>query len=480
MQTTLTTEPHEWAGYWYVPGAERDTTGKLTFTPGEGFLLELLSEGFDPMFAYGLAEPKVFTGTELVQTVGPGNDYHPIIFGTAGTKDLTLKSVHRTYVSRPSMNAAEKQGRSRYSVEWVLEGVHLPSVSSRSITQATVALDNLHHWVGPSSNLYTTYEGGGDRPNKHSTHLVTGKIEGPEIGALLPDKTVVTFPVEWRNTPSFSNAHSFRHRYDEYRHVCFEPYGPWNFEELLIRVRKIASLITLALDTPCAIQSIQVTLEVEGQVQTANLVLDRHYPAPELKYEYRIKRFAFTSDHVSPHKAIDKWFNLHEKTSAALSILENLRNGAPVHGETEVLLTSIMLESFHKAKFGKGDSICNETKELLRKFEPGFRCFESLWARILDLYVRLPQEFKESLVKDCEVWSKTLKNARNKIAHEAHIEDNKLLPSVAAARLAQSVLTALLLVELEVPKTQVLDALHYVKSFESALHIANEHLFTEE
>ncbi|WP_369678100.1 hypothetical protein [Corynebacterium cystitidis] len=97
---TLTTEPHEWAGYWYVPGAERDSPGKLTFTPGEGFLLELLSEGFGPMHVYGLAEPKVVTGTELVQTVGPGNDYHPIIFGTVGTTNLTLKYCSRNETFR--------------------------------------------------------------------------------------------------------------------------------------------------------------------------------------------------------------------------------------------------------------------------------------------------------------------------------------------------------------------------------------------
>ncbi|MHA2788219.1 hypothetical protein ACXZ66_03580 [Corynebacterium sp. S7] len=110
------------------------------------------------------------------------------------------------------------------------------------------------------------------------------------------------------------------------------------------------------------------------------------------------------------------------------------------------------------------------------RINPNDRGKTTFFKRLLDLYFRTSSEVRALLIPNLDIWSTTQVNARNSVAHDAHLNENQYVKAHAAGLTTIALVSIHYLQIIGLNQDQIVDAIGKAKSFRSSTYLAQEHL----
>lgn len=125
----------EYKGYWFLPEAENKLiAGILTYTAHESIILELMGE---------------FCDDDSMINIPSNQSTHQLIYGV--TSDAKKISLIECTPSGLNLNLSCSFPLSRYSVQYVLENIHIDKCDDNLFDKAVVTIDSLTKWCYPGA-----------------------------------------------------------------------------------------------------------------------------------------------------------------------------------------------------------------------------------------------------------------------------------------------------------------------------------------
>lgn len=475
----LNTHNYSWEGHWWLPDLQERHPGVLSYSPAEGFVLKLLSEGFESPYVEVDVPPIRFTGKGRgVRVLGLRDSIYPAVYGEADGRFVTIFNVMGIQSSQKHA-AQAASAKSTYNASAVVEGAHVPSEDSAVIKSASVSIDNLHRWLGGPEELSVLSSYSEDPV--HQVHLVevrTGRKLGPKRGATLECGTAVTISHSWILPNLRWSTNSYESQAQEFAQIEFEPPASWSLMDVRKHAWEMSSLITLALDRPCAPHAIDVVVQDPVKDQWASYLTHRTTGENSEEFVHKYDPSTFTCDEVRFEEVVPAWFAFCRKHGAVLNLFTTLKTGTVDYLETSVFLAAILAEAFHKGVFGRKEAITPQARDLAEKIFHEDTNPSSLFKRLVDLYCRAPQAVAHALIPDLKAWSREHVNARNSISHEAGLGEASPHSAWAAAQVTLALVTAHLMVAIGVSESIIEQALTESPTFRKATYSAKKYLNT--
>ncbi|MGY6462796.1 ApeA N-terminal domain 1-containing protein [Corynebacterium sp. UMB8791] len=477
------TEQKSWNGVWYLPGSSERHHGTLTYSPEDSFQLIIFSEGFESPFVELDVPPKIFKGSEQARVIGIRDKSQPYdaVYGEADGKEVTLLGVfdggHTTKYS-----AGGESSEATYYPGLMLIGAHIPSKRAKILTRLDVSFDYLSYWLNDMGWLDVVLKTTEADPTYHE-YFVRARVPGPPgpVAGLVINKEVALTIGFQGVLPSLStSAYGFqaRSRIEAFtKFVAIDE--PVELDDFLAEVAKVEALLTICMDRPCKAHAFGCELEFEGRKRQVDLLVPRvGRVVPENERTHRMKELVRCSEENSFVDLFRKWFALYSRNPAigVIGGFLNEASGQPL--EPSVVMALALVESFHKTHVGKkSKDLLPETVKHSKKigrWHDGKQA--TTFQRALDLYFRLPEAVQKELLPTPDCWAKALSDARNDISHEAVLKKRSGLEAFAAAKMAVSVVTIHLLMELNVSEQDILDLFQRSNSLAKARNLVQKHL----
>lgn len=474
----LNTHSHSWEGHWWLPDLQERHPGALTYSPVDGFVLRLLSEGFESPYVEMDAPTVRFKGGGG-RAIGLRDGIYQAIYGEADGRFITIFNVMNTESSRRH-GAQAASAKSTYQASAVVEGVHMPSEDSAVIKSASISIDNLHRWLGDPEDLsvVSCYS---ENPvhNVHFVEVRPGRKVGPKRGATLADGTAVTISRSWSLPDLRWSTNSYESQAQEFVQVEFDPPNQWSLMDVRRHAWEMSNLITLALDRPCAPHAIDLVVQNPAKDQRASYLTHRTRGENSEEFVIKYEPSIFTCSKARFEEIVPAWFAFYQQHGAVLDLFATLKTGTMDYLETSVFLAATLAEAFHKAVFGKKNSITPEAKDLAEEIFPEDTNPHSLFKRLVDLYCRAPEAVAHALIPDIKAWSREHVDARNSISHEAGLGEASLHSAWAASQVTTALVTVHILVAVGVSDSTIEQALTESPTFRKAIYSAKKHLNTD-
>lgn len=472
----LNTHSYSWEGHWRLPDLQERHPGVLTYSPGDGFVLKLLSEGFESPYVE-MDVPTVRLEGGGGKSIGLRGSIYQAVYGEADGRFITIFNV-MSIESFRKHGAQAASAKSTYKASGVVEGAHISSEDSAVIKSASVSIDNLHRWLGEPEELSVMSSYSEDPVHRvHFAEVRTGRKLGPKRGATLADGTAVTISRNWILPSLRWSTNSYESQAQEFAQVEFDPPKQWSLMDVRKHAWEMSSLISLALDRPCASHAIDLVVQQDSlKDQRASYITHRTTGENSEEFVIRHEPSNFTCSEVRFEEVIPAWFAFCQKHGAMLNLFTTLKTGTVDYLETSVFLAAILAEAFHKAVFGKKNSITPEAKSIAEEIFPEDTNPHSLFKRLVDLYCRAPEAVALALIPDIKAWSREHVEARNSISHEAGLGEASPHSAWAAAQVTLALVTAHILVTGGVSGTTIERALTESPTFRKAIYSSEKYL----
>lgn len=474
----LNTHSYSWEGYWWLPDLEERHPGILSYFPADGFILKLLSEGFESPYVEVDIPATRFTGeVRGARALKLRDSIYPAIYGSADGRFVTILNVMSIQSSRKH-GAQTESASSSYKASAVVEGAHIPSEDTAVIKSASVSIDNLHLWLGAPEELsvMTSIDRVNPTDNVDLIEVRTSRKLGPKHGAILECGTAVTISRNWILPSLRWSTNSYESQAQEFAQIKFDPPTPWSLMDVHKHAWEMSGLITLALDRPCAPHTIDLVIKNPTNDQSASYLTHRTTGDNSEEFVREYNPSTFTCDETRFETVVPKWFAFCQKHGEVLNLFTTLKNGTIDYLETSVFLAAILAEAFHKGVFGRKKSITNQAKDLAEEIFPEDTKPYSLFKRLVDLYCRAPQAVAHIIIPDIKTWSREHVNARNSISHEAGLGEASPRSAWAAAEVTLALVTVHLLVIIGVSDSVIEQALTESPTFRKVTYSSKKYL----
>lgn len=479
------TEERSWHGFWHLPQDKDKHPGILTYDPANGFLLELLSEGFESPFV------ECDDPTQIFQPPSKGGVYklrdhtnpYNAIHGEVEGKLVTLLDVFFEGSTR-NLGAPTTHGRSTYHPSIMLIGTHLADKAQTAFTSINVSLDYLHIWVQNTDWLevgviHPDHDKKEVEPQQHYIRATLPQAFGPKMGTVINEDTALT--LEYDGTlPSLKwSAYEFEASsriYPSVKLTCTN--GERSLESFLPIIHSIHTLVSICMDRSCRPHAYRGTVRFEKGTKDVEIIVPRQGSCPDEEANGKsIVSLATCSKEKPFINYFEGWFPLLKKAPCLALLNGFLDNSVVPVLETNILMAHTLVESYHKALYGKGiNSILDETKNIARNRRENRENQITAFKRAVDLVQRLPKEMRRLLVPSEERWASTLVDARNSISHEGKLKEVDPLEAAAATRVAVALITIHVLIQLRVSESSTLLAFNNHSSISRARKLAKDYL----
>lgn len=471
-----------------MPDSEVKHPGVLTYDPREGFLLEILSEGFESPYV----ELESFTENSRSASMSglfvprdPSTPYDAI-YGEVGGKFITLFDVFNGGGSQRHGSQAP-HADARYFPQAMVIGAHIPSKSSEVIISLSASVDYLHLWLSDPGGLEVGMETKGDTFPPARDHFARVRFPqpyGPRPGVLLEDGTTLT--VDFEGILPGLKWSTFEHesRSSSSASVRFSGVeGKRSFDSFQPKVSALETLLSVCMDRPCNTHAISCEVQFENEPrQHVDVLVPRKGPIPNTETTGKyLNSLALCNDGRRFTDFFKQWFQFYEQNPSIGFLTGFLRRLSSPSLEPSVLMAQTLLEAFHKSQYGKNNgALLPETIEASEKCNPSKNPKEknrvTAFKRAIDLYFRLPDELRPALIPNAIVWASSLVQARNDIAHEAGLQRREPLEANAAARVTVALITVHVLRHLGIEDKELLQSLNRHNSLSKARKLATDYL----
>ena len=481
------TEAKTWHGVWYLPSAEEKHHGVLTYNPQEGFSLKILSEGFESPYVEVDLPTKIFQPASKGGVYGPRDISEPYdaIYGEVEGRLVTLFDVFsgggtQKYGSQASYTHAN------YYPQAMAIGAHIPSKSTKIVASLDVSIDFLHIWLNDTGWLQvgmTIHNDATPHDREHFTRVRLPQSYGPRRGVKLEDGTALTISFEGVLPGLTWSAYEYESRSSIAASVRFNgEEGARSLESFQSRVLALETLISICLDRPCTSNSFSCEIQCGDELRRLELLMPRKGPVPnpEATGKY-LDGLAFCDDARKFTDFFERWFQLYDQNPSVAFLNGFLNGDSPTVLEPSLMMAQALLESFHKTMYGKNfKDLLPSTIDACEEFKPSKTPEEikrvTAFKRALDLYLRMPEKIRSTLISNECNWASTLIQARNDITHDASLQKHEPLEAIAAAKVTVAVITIHVLLHLGIDEEELLQSLYGHNSLSKARKLAADYL----
>lgn len=440
-----------YVGMWWVPSAPDQAVGGILETDEYGASrLELTAELHGGKFlplVHGTADGRAITLLDC----SPDN----------GGK-ITIAQFHSvTEVMRPQV---------------ALVGVHLETRDQPVFKSIEYSVSNLTVWSRSTGLEKVDYydkpvEGADDQNYKFKRSVVT-VTPTSSITARLDDAGE-TFKLGWSLVMSGPKNDEWARKFhvEEAANLIVTSDENRTWDGFNDSVAGMRDLLTLAVQSPCAVSERTLRIEMEGERPYSVPVYFDTGSRPE-PGAVKDNDILFTLADVDFASVIPTWFALRKKIGLPLDVLFGLDYEKSGFYENHVFNAASAAEGFHAALRPESTDIDEELhKTIKQKVKELFTGEARLWVgrqtgdnrpglkkRLLELTELADPEAMDYLVTNRDTWAKWVRDARNAIGHLNTGEFEKKVPEEGRYRLTyitRAVLHLIMLNELGIsPEAQ--------------------------
>lgn len=473
-----------WRGQFWLPGqsGQGDRQGLLTYKPEAGITLSLIG-GFDDGSTARLSCGAV--------ALREGSGRFAVIHGVAGGKPVTLLDCLVTRSkSRGFLPQVEEQ---EIHAEDALMGVVLDDADARAFCGLTIELENLTAW-DPREDIMVHIDRNPEVNHGRRWQVAVDPVEPLTV-------TVDDLTIELGRRYALPSSDMQRDGLDvstftaSYLTITSpEPRSIAEWDEI---AKVFQDLLTLAIDSPCAVLSEtlapsdalrndQAARARDEILRYAQHVIAADPGAPSVPA--RKAFFTLATEGIDFRTVIPRWLEVNSKFKVACDMILSLRYAQGVYLQTELITAVGAAEATHE---GLGfdppmpNSEFKELKKTLLEYVPkNHRAWlreklghntRTLRTKLLDLAATPDPEMISALLPNPDAWAKATKTERDPVAHggKKMSRDAELLNAIT--KVTTAVVLVNLLHQLGVPKDRLTFAMVDNPSLSGAARLAREH-----
>jgi ApeA N-terminal domain 1 len=448
----------DWWGHFWLPG-ERDQAkpGVLAYTPEGGPVLSVIGE----LIPRG--QPRV-----------------PVVHGFADNTPITLLDCIHVGGTVYGFVTGEQKIRA----EQALIGINLQGEATKAFVGIEVQVENLTEWAAQSHIRYEEAEVG--QPWRWQVIIERPAPSAQRDGVTAELHGLYQLPGVFDRRRSGINVAA-----RESSFIRFESQKPRPLADWLDLVDMVRDLVSLAMDTPCAVlkQTLltsEVARDATDPPARSEVLVYAHELVQGQPEETAVeaREALFTLHDIEFGAVLPAWAEVRQRVTMACHMVLGLKYISEGYLETKLLTAVGAAEVMHR-KLGRPAPLpkdeFNELKTKLLDVVPEGRKEwlkgklynePSLKERLIDLASIPDPDVMNRLLPDPKTWAKDAALARNLIAHRGRHSINKYLPVV---EVTTAVVIINLLHLLAIPKNRVLRALEQNASLRVAVQVAAEH-----
>lgn len=415
-----------WRGRFWLPDRpENVQRGNLTYTPDKGVRLALIG-GFDD--AEWLP-----TKNGSTRVLSARTRRWPVIYGAVGNKPVTL--LECAAVSSKSYLFATQVEEQELRASRALLGIHLTGADNPCFSATSVQIENLTEWDHRADIAFEiAYPESSPRNSRWDI-----KVDPVEHRSVRVGDIEIELHRNYR-LPSHDIRRS-RLEASTYAVSAFtlRSAQPRSLATWAETVQILQDLITLAMDTPCAILTETVLPSDEVKADAKSAARDRvdiyaqHTVTgnPDTAgVEGADALFTLGVEGVSYETLIPEWFAVQKRFEVACDMILSLIYQSDGYIQPQLITAVAAAEAFHQALELPPpieDSEFKTLKKLLKAAIPADRHrwlseklgrnSHTLRQRLIDLASRPDEDVMTALLPNIEEWADAAKNARNLVAH---------------------------------------------------------------
>jgi hypothetical protein len=472
-----------WRGRFWLPEHPDDIQrGILTYTPDKGLRLVLIG-GFTD---------NVWLPTENPHTrvLSSGTRRWPLIHGAVGNQRATL--IDCVAVSSSSYFMGREVAEQEIRAQVCLLGVLLTDPGAQVFSEVSVEIENLTGWDSRPDMVWKIEQPeAGRRPTRWEISVEPAEPRTVTIG----DLTVELH--RWYRLPSYDSR---RGRLEAatfaVSHFTLSSTEPKSVDVWMETAGVLQDLITLAMDTPCAVLKAEVkpTDELKNDpnsaVRNQVVVYARHVVNgdPDASgAEGWDAPFILGVEGVAYEDVVTRWFKTHDRFRVACDMILGLIYRSEGYIQTQLITAVAAAEAFHQAlrmKPPMPNSEFNKLKKALLAVVPDSRKrwlseklgrnAHTLKNRLTDLAARPDSRVMAELLPNPEGWASAAKDARNVVAHGGK-GNNDIVLMHAITEVTLAVVIVNLFHELRIPSERLMQSLTSTGRLTRAARLAREH-----
>ncbi|WP_433027552.1 HEPN domain-containing protein [Actinomycetospora sp. CA-053990] len=410
------------SGTWWLPEASQDEVpGLLSMEGNDDPTLRLIG-GFDRRVFHQREGGGLMSFGEL----RPMDCVHGESFG----KPISLLGCSVTSMKSGLLGPPIEQVV-RPSVAVV--GVYVDSLKDEVIDAVEVCLENLTQWSGSSAFTGSIEFSPDEGPTGRQT------IEVEPVEQVECSVGTVKFALKHRHTALRYDDERARRtaRVKEYTVLRIEFGNPVDFRTCDRYIADIQDLLTLCVDSPCAILNETIFVrtssgEEQGSSRGARRgdVFRRYVVTPNPDAEsVESHEMLATLDAVSFTQLVPRWFELIERVRSSVRMVTGLSYIRGGYLETRLVTAVSAAEGLHRSLYA-GEAMAEEDfQELRRVALDGLKPSQAQWLRdrlrnetalndrLLDMARRAENLLGSPPLPDVAFWASEAKRARNALVH---------------------------------------------------------------
>jgi hypothetical protein len=474
-----------WRGQFWLPGqsGQEDLQGILTYKPDDGSTLSLIG-GFNDGSTVSLPSGAV--------ALREGRGLFPVVHGLAGGKPVTLLECRVT--SSTSRGWFPRQVEEQdISVGHVLMGVLISDQDARAFSELTLELENLTSW-DQRDDIMVQMRSDPDLPHGREWQVAVEPAESLIV-------TLNDLTIELGRSYTLPSGESQRHGLDvstfATSYLTISSSEPKSIAEWDETAKVFQDLLTLAMDSPCAVLSETLTSSEalrndQAALARENVVLYAQHvvvgdPGAE-SVPTRKALFTLGTQGVEFDTLIPRWLEVNTRFRVACDMILGLRYVKGDYLQTDLITAVGAAEALHdglgfdppmpKSEFEALkkrllECVPEERKQWLRE-KLGHNT-RTLRTKLLDLASTPDPEVMAELLPNPEAWAQATKKERDPVAHggEEMSRDVELLNAITTVTTA--VVLVNLLHQLNIPIDRMRFALVDNPTLASATRFARQH-----
>lgn len=456
------TQSFEWAGRWWLPADQARYYGTLRYTPEEGLHLELVDGAFGPGFEREHNVKSYFAPETRVTAIKIADDAPDTIWGISGTTKITLFDSTDVHKSMRGPSSEEKAYSSVYRSSYAAIGAHINSSEDPVIASSIVSIEYLAGILQQPALLKVTAEGYrvGDSYDwtrtRETTELDFAQNIQPVVGVQVNGIGAISLSRSWKGPSLVTLPSGLVSKSVENAHLKVHFAEPTSLAATISHLENLALFVSFLSAGRRDLTGARIELH-EVPKESIAILLPRRMPIGRVNEDSNFEPFFSLSNaefiKIVPWviKFVDNHYRLVNLT---VELWDDLRGFI----ETEILLSSILLEAFHKDIYGgRKSGLTDEARKLLKQYfdDPVTRTELTFKQMAVNCYSQLPTSIREKLVPDLRQWANSLTNVRNNIAHEALLSEGQTETARAAGRVALAITTVLIFMNIGIAEAKI-------------------------
>lgn len=456
------TQSCEWTGQWWLPQSQDRYYGTLRYAPEKGLALELIDGAFSPAFEHEHNIKSRFDPKARVTATKIADDDPDTIWGISGATKVTLFYSTNIHKSMHGPSSEDKIHSSLYKSSYAVIGTHISSSEDPVVASSTASIDYLAGVLEQPALLKVTAEGYrvGDSYDwtrtRATTELDFAQNTQPVVGVQVDDIGAISLLRSWKGPSLVTVPSGLMSNSVENTQFKVHFAEPTSLSTAISHLEKLTLLVSLVSAGRRDLTSAEIEL-IELPKESIAILLPRRVPTTRVNANSNFEPF-FSLSNADFIKIMPQAIKFIDNHYRLMNLAVELWDDPPGFIETEILLSSILLEAFHKDVYGgENSALVGEARQLLEEYFDDDVSNQGLYFKqmVVNCYSRVPCSGREKLVPDLRQWANILRDTRNNLAHKALLAEEQTETARAAGRVTLAITTVLIFISIGIPDAKI-------------------------